>query len=327
MVNNQLENRVAMLLGSTEFSDSLFKAVNSAEDRVVIASAFIKVDALRKLLKDKGSADINVVARWQKRDLVCGASDLDVYNMCREEGWKFGVSLNLHGKLYCIDRESIYLGSANLTSKGLGFAAHSNFEFGTKIPAREADLNKLDAFFEEEISWIDDETFMQMTREIEQDISSQQTLQDTAWSKEITNKLTSDVKYLWVNELPFCSPKEILALNLNDEFVIHDYDLFGLDIDTLHAHALKTSFKNARVYSWIVSALRESGGLNFGGLSHRLHNSLLNDPKPYRKEVKQLVVTLFSWFDFLDDEFQITKHNYTSSVVLSERSSQEIPSV
>lgn len=253
---------------------------------------------------------VEIVARWQKRDLVAGASDLDVYNLCKEKGWRFGISLKLHGKLYCIDRESIYLGSANLTSMGLGFVANSNLEFGTKMPASETDLHKVDAFFEEEIFWIDDEIFMQMTREVELAITSQQSLQETKWSDNIIKRIDRDVKYLWADELPFCPPTEILQLNLNNEFSAHDYDLFGLDIDMLNDLTLKASFRNSRAYSWVLSVLKSCAILNFGRLTFELHNSLLNDPKPYRKDVKQLVSILFSWFEYLDDEFEVTQRSH-----------------
>lgn len=308
-----------MLLGSAEFSDSLTKAISSAEERIVIASAFIKVDALKKLLRNQSGASIDVVARWQKRDLICGASDLDVYNVCREQGWNFGVSLNLHGKLYCIDRESIYLGSANLTNRGLGFASRANLEFGTMMPACEADLNKVDAFFEEEISWIDDDTFFEMTREVELAISSQEAILNAEWSQQVGSRISSKVKYIWVNELPFCSPMELLQLNLNDDSMSHDFGLFDLNIDSLHAEALNLAFKKSRAYGWLLNVIGESGSLNFGGLTHKLHNSLLNDPKPYRKEVKQLVGILFSWLEFLEDEFRVTEHSHTSSVILAKK--------
>lgn len=299
-----------MLLSSYEFSESLFQAMSSAEERVVIASAFVKVDALTKLLTNVRSTSVEIVARWQKRDLVAGASDLDVYNLCKEKGWRFGISLKLHGKLYCIDRESIYLGSANLTSMGLGLVANSNLEFGTKIPASETDLLKVDAFFEEEIFWIDDEIFMQMTREVELAISSRQSLQEAKWSDNIIRRIDRDVKYLWADELPFCPPTEILKLNLNNESSAHDYDLFGLDIDTLNDLTLKISFRNSRVYSWVLSVLKNGSSLHFGGLTFELHNSLLNDPKPYRKDVKQLVAILFSWFEYLDDEFEVSERSH-----------------
>ena len=56
--------------------------------------------------------------------------------------------------------------------------------------------------------------------------------------------------------------------------------------------------------------------MNFGAFSAALHNALLDDPTPYRKRVKEFVAILFAWFEFLNDDFELTKHNVTTSVKL-----------
>ena len=133
------------VLVSSEFSNRLEELLSEARSSVVIYSAFIKGNALNSLLVSLGNrVNVQVIARWQKRDIIFGASDLAVFKICKQKGWSFGISQKLHGKLYIIDSSSILLGSANLTGKGLGLTPHPNIEFGVEIPANSVDIIKLD---------------------------------------------------------------------------------------------------------------------------------------------------------------------------------------
>ena len=51
----------------------------------------------------------------------------------------------------------------------------------------------------------------------------------------------------------------------------------------------------------IAQAIKKNGNLTFGSLTSNLHNSLLDDPRPYRKNVKILVSIMFDWLYFFDD--------------------------
>ena len=158
-----------MLLDARGFSNKLFESIESCEESLTVCSAFIKLAALKsetfsESLINKGVA---IIARWQKHDLMAGASDLEVYELCKKNGWKFGIDLNLHGKIFVIDEKEIYLGSANLTQRGLHIGLAGNNEFGTKIPAEQADLNKIDSFIQSEVTWMNDELFELLSNEVQ----------------------------------------------------------------------------------------------------------------------------------------------------------------
>mgnify|MGYP000365619819 CR=1 FL=1 len=305
-----------MLLDSSNFSHKLHQSIRTTKSTLLIASAFIKLGALSKLSFLDESIDVIVISRWQKHDLLCGASDIEVYNFCKSKGWKFGISLNFHGKLYLIDKKEIYLGSANFTLRGLNLADICNIEFGTVIPVERTDLVRIDQFLRTEISWIDDHKFHLIEKEFLDDKTVKQPLPDTHWSIELASTLTTAVEYLWVHELIFNTPDSLLALNLNDESHIHDYEILGLDIDSIDARSIKNQFKRTRLCSWVYSQLAKNNEMNFGAFSHALHNALLDDPIPYRKEVKEFVAVLFEWFKFIDEEFHLTQFRKTASVRL-----------
>jgi len=305
-----------MLLEGESFSQDLLNSISKCNKSFVACSAFIKSKALDTLLAGIQDIEVIIVARWQKQDLISGASDLEAYQLCKERGWKFGISQNFHGKVYLVDQSSIFLGSANLTQKGLNIGSLSNIEFGTTISASRADLDKIEQFLETEVVWLDEYQFKLLKEDIDSTERYSNPISELHWPDSIQNKLLRNVSYLWVHDLVFNSPQVLLCLNLDEESQLHDFDLLSLDIDALTAGSLRSGFKRTRLYLWVISQLRQNQEMNFGAFSQALHNALLDDPTPYRKEVKEFIATLFVWLEFLSDEFEVTQHRKTSSVRL-----------
>jgi hypothetical protein len=108
---------------------------------IFIVSPFIKSFALRQLLSTS-EARLTVITRWRLEELCSGVSDLDVFNEVCNRGGKLFLCNNLHAKYFRFDSSS-YAGSANLTSNGLGYAAHSNLELVSSLTSR---LEKFESF-------------------------------------------------------------------------------------------------------------------------------------------------------------------------------------
>lgn len=305
-----------MILDSGEFTAALRSAFDGLERECLLASAYVKKNALDELTRGlRASFDsVSVVARWQKGDLVVGASDLEVYQLCRDRGWSFGVDLNFHGKLYMFDRSKIFVGSANLTSSGLSFFSHGNKEFGTILPAERADLEKLDRFIHEDVLWINDELFSLFCQEmLEGDDPDNLAF---SWSPTINALFSPDLRFLWTADLFFCTPEMLLESGLQGELITHDLGILSLGEGELSLRDLQVAFRGTKVFSWMLSLLRRHGSINFGGISANLHHSLLDDPAPYRKTVKDFVSVLFSWLHIMNEDFIVRKHRRTSSVSL-----------
>ena len=59
--------------------------------------------------------------------------------------------------------------------------------------------------------------------------------------------------------------------------------------------------RQMRVFNWLDNELsKEVRVFNFGELSSLLHSSIINDPSPYRKEIKECVAALFDWVEELN---------------------------
>ncbi len=306
-----------VLLVSDEFYTTLKKSISGSSKNIFITSAFIKERAVEQLF-DTVSCDVKVsiVARWKKHDLLMGASDLGVYKRCQENGWKFGIDQNLHGKLFLIDDSDFFLGSANLTQKGMSLGGQSNLEFGTKFIAQNVDLDRMHIYKNSEVIWLTDEVFQKISADIEYSKSQEGGFDSAEWSIDVRELLASPVKFLWVSELIFSKPNQLAYLNLDDANMAHDFEMLNLDHDNFSKADIVYHFQQSRLYNWLRYQFSIQRSLNFGALSNALHNSLFDDPRPYRKEIKEFVTILFSWFEFLEDDFMVTKHNHTSSVKL-----------
>lgn len=304
-----------MLLVSDEFYDGVRQTALSAQNNIFITSAFIKQRALDALLANIPShAHVEVVGRWRKGDLLMKASDLEVYELCKKMGWKFGIDQNLHGKLYLIDNKDVFLGSANLTQKGMSIGGFGNVEFGTRFDAAQLDISRIEKYKYSEVVWVDDRLFKLLREEINNSELNELSDREMGWSIDVLSMLETPVEHLWVNELIFVDPELLRYPDFDDENTIHDFEMLGLHCDNLTKENIKAQFRQTRLYSWLRYQLSNGQSLNFGGLTHKLHNSLFDDPLPYRKEVKEFVATLFTWIEYLEDEFIITKHTRTISV-------------
>lgn len=300
-----------MLYLSGEFTNELIGSITTSTKSIVVCSAYIKSKALKSLLDDvNGGIDLKVVARWQKGDLVFGSSDLEVYEICRDNGWSFGIDTNLHGKVYVIDDRDIFLGSANLTQRGMSFDALGNNEFGTKIEPDKVDLDKFYNYIKSEVVWCDDELYKDLKNEVNSsDKNEKQT--EVSWSKSVISSLTKPVSSLWVSELPRCSPEALLQHDVSSKDLQLDLNLLSLSPGEVSDSLLSAQVKSTRFYHWLITLLQNNGSCRFGTITKELHDALIDDPKPYRKDVKDYVQNIFSWMEFLVDDFVVDRPNHT----------------
>ena len=308
-----------MILDGKGFSAQFLDSVVNCKKSLKVLSAFIKIKALESEYFSKNLVDkeVVIVARWQKHDLIAGASDLEAYEFCKRNGWRFGIDLNLHGKLFVIDEKEIFLGSANLTQRGLHIGLIGNNEFGTKFPAEKTDLNKIESFIQSEVTWVDDELFELLSSEVQTAKIKNTPVDNSTWSKSIEEHVNKAVEYLWVQELVFLTPNELLRVDLNDDRSLHDLDLLGLNFDDITEETLKRAFKRTRLYRWLASILSQDN-LRFGGVTAKLHSAILDDPKPYRVDIKNYNQIIFKWAEFLDEDFCVFQPNHTQVLSLKE---------
>lgn len=301
-----------MILDENQTRVALETALSNSQSKLIVFSAFIKLKAFDWLVKQVGDKQlkVNIIARWDINDLLSGVSDLTVYEHCKKLNWEFRVNTALHSKLYLIDSSIGYLGSNNLTGAGLGLSLNNNIEFSTEIRPDMGDLQKIDRYLNSS-TLMNDALYEEIKQFVEDNKANKERIK---WPKSIIDQLKTNTDYLWVDNFPLSNP---FNDNFSEEFQKDEKIFANISIDD--KGALKDAFINSHVTQWIIKHLNNQEGkvLFFGALSALIHNSLLNDPKPYRKEVKDLMANFFAWVQFLNlKEITVERPNYSQCLKL-----------
>ena len=118
-------------------SDAVIELMKHANSRVVIAAPYIKSATLRHLLTTMSDTIVECacITRWLPEDIVSGVCDLEIFDdVTKVNGGRLLVHPHLHAKYYSNGHAAL-VGSANLTSRGLGWHTPSNVELLVALPA------------------------------------------------------------------------------------------------------------------------------------------------------------------------------------------------
>jgi hypothetical protein len=313
------------LLGTDAYRFALATSLANAQGTLSVVSAFVTAPGIEWILDRLNTSvgSFRVMARWHLEDFLLGASDIEAYEHVQRRGGRFFVLPNLHAKLILVDNEQLFVGSANVTALGLKLVPGANREMGVKLDASKADIATVEVMFAEAI-----EVTPTLCNEFRARI---ETLKlpanwptDLHWPTGLAKRLASSPQRLWVAELFWSTSPQILLDAVSsrevNEIVVHDVALLGLDSDLqVERTTLRERFLESRPWTWLVARLleEESHELSFGRLSKLLHDALIDDPKPYRKDVKQLIANLLSWVEeFGETTAVIERMRYSQRVLL-----------
>lgn len=107
--------------------DHVIKATSGFKE-CILCSPFVKLSALKTILKNADtSATIVLVTKIDLDAFAQGVSDFAVLEEILSLGGRLFALQNLHVKYYRFD-QNVFVGSANLTDKGMGWSEYPNFE-------------------------------------------------------------------------------------------------------------------------------------------------------------------------------------------------------
>lgn len=117
------------------------------------------------------------------------------------------------------------------------------------------------------------------------------------WSDEIKKLFKPKITTLFSHELPD-----------KGEYISFMDIVYSGDVVSF-----KDSFRWSNAYLWLMNTLKENNGcLYFDAITEKLHDSLVSDQKPYRKDVKQLLANLLGLIEFLQmEEIVVDRPNYS----------------
>jgi hypothetical protein len=301
-----------------DLTSAITGAIAKADQRIIIISAFVKYEALSTImpvLSASSVIDRRLYLRWQKGDLVEGASDLTVFELARAHDFTVFLYSQLHAKVYAID-STIFVGSANLTAAGFGLrGSKNNFEFMTGISADkcfEKWLNHLHS----RSTQLSDRLYMLISKEIAESPKGK-SQQCTGWSAEIRQALNrhSNHRDVSLYDFPWLThPDRLCDYTDSADHVAAEHDLSLYEVQRgVAKNELAEKFIESIAWQWLV--VEAASPTRFGTLSERLHAQISSHPNPFRKDVKIALQNLLSWAQELVPQLCVVARSNRSQLV------------
>ena len=299
------------LITNTELTEHLEQLLPSCNELTII-SAFMTQPATRWLghLTSENNPKVRLIGRFTPNDFARGASDLNALRDCINNGYQVKALVNLHAKIYQIDNDTIFNGSANLTGKGLALVNNGNLESCSKVNACEQSK----AFIEKIVESATDLTLSildKMQSFLEQFDDRDKADLPPVWPEEIL----PDTTELFVSDFPLGKPGITLnEYQLNPSLPFAQIENAKSDLITA-----PMLFKQTKAYRWLKKQITENQSgrdLGFGQISSLLHDALADDPAPYRQEIKDLQANLYSYLKlYACDEIEVYMPGRRSEVL------------
>lgn len=295
------------ILFSTEIMDTVKKELENATYSVQVITAYCKESSLRYLNSCIGNevSDKRLLLRFRMDDVIMGNTDFSVLDYAISAGWKVHIRFDLHAKTYVIDNKRGLVGSANATRSGLSIGKVGNMEMATLVDIEPQDIVKIDRLFHDAIA-VDELILENLSKQMNQ-VQERPQRTSKSWDLSITSLFNPHVSTLFSYELP-------------DKFTLEPGEYFSF-LDVTYdgdREKLKEIFRWSNAYLWLKKILKENSEcLYFGEITEKLHNVLVSDPKPYRRDVKLMLSNLLELIVALDmGEIIIDRPNYSQRVRL-----------
>lgn len=295
---------MAILL-SNEIINAVLEELKNAENSVQIITAYCKKNALN-ILNSVISNEVNnkrLLVRFRLDDLLKGSTDFDILEYGLQNGWDIFLRFDLHAKTYIVDNKRGLVGSANVTNSGLNIGKAGNMEMATFVDVEAEDVEKINGLFDDAIH-VDDELVAKMKQQF-YSIETAEKQKGHSWNIEITKLFNPSINTLFSYELPE-----------DFEFIEGEYYSFLDYTFTGDLNAFKEALRWSNAYLWLLKLLKENDGeLYFGAVTEKLHNALVTDPKPYRRDVKQMLANLLDLIEKIGmEEIVIDRPNHSQRI-------------
>ncbi|KJG30964.1 hypothetical protein C0W92_03855 [Photobacterium angustum] len=292
---------MSSLISNAELKSEL-EAILPSCNTLTIVSAFMTQPATRWLssLISDNKPNVQLVGRFSPFDFIKGSSDLNALRDCISKGYTVKALTNLHAKIYQIDEDTIFNGSANLTGKGLALVDLSNLEACTKVQSCEGSKSFISKIVDSAYE-LSSETIDEMESYISEIEKTDNFELQMTWPEDIIS-LSKDI---FVSDFPLSAPGDFVT-----EYEVNPSLPFAQIENVRNDFELASKlFKKSKAYKWLVKQITENKSdrdLGFGQVSRILHETIADDPAPYRRQIKDLQVNLYSYLRlYAVDEVEI----------------------
>lgn len=309
----------SLLSNRTNLFPTILDFVRSSKN-FTLYSAFIKQDLLKEIIQESDGRIKQIVVRFEPEDIINDASDIEIFELCKEKKIVLYRNPKLHAKCLVNEKGDCILGSANYTNKGMQKSIDSNWEINTKVKQ------------------VDFDSMILLKRILlESELVTQNYVDQL---HDMLNGVVSDTPIIefpgtsdqfLISSLPMCHHPEVIWEIIHESKIVpfeelnaasHDIALYQM----FDAYESKKEFLNALEQKvnqhpfilMLLGYIRENGTCNYGMIVRWIQNNCTQVPIPRSWELKkELVVNiLYEWICFFNDDFrQIRKYPNGSDII------------
>lgn len=290
--------------------DNLLKEIeNNLESgckSLSIITAFCKLDTLKYI--DSLTSKITkkrIIVRFRLDDLISGATDKEIYNYCKHNNWELYINLDLHAKVYLLD-DICFIGSANTTNNGLSISKLGNIEISKEFNLTDEEICQLNKIFSESKK-LEDDLYSKMMLQLEK--IEVKHMHKYKWSDNIIKEYNQHCNLLFQEDFPINYDPTCLEM---DEKYLEIFKNDSIDM-------IKEKFEDTKIFKWLIYTLsnQKNKEIYFGELSEKIHMIIFQEPKQYRKNIKELQDKLINWIKILNYDYIIVDQpNYSTRIRL-----------
>jgi len=286
---------------------------------------YVKLQTIRVLIEERDNIAA-VFVRWEPRDLIHGASDLDIYPYLKSKGIALYRNPRLHLKAYIDDYKRCFLTSANISSRALNLPPYPdyNYEIGTIV--EDLGINERYYFnvIENDSMLINDEVFDQIKEQLP---SKKESFPE---EDDFQISLSSLDKEFLLYSLPMSYSVDVLCdfyvfnryeSEVDMNCALHDLAIYNIPLNMSASEFLERlaeSFFAHRFIQKFLVNLDRDGEIYFGSAKKWIHANCVDVPLPRRWEITQNVQILYRWVVRLGNgKYAVDSPNYSERLYVT----------
>jgi hypothetical protein len=302
-----------------DLSSSLVDFINNSEC-IYIYTAYIKLETLKALIESSDNVKA-VFVRWEPKDLITGASDLEIYPYLKSKGISLYRNPRIHLKVYLDGFKRCFITSANISSRALNLPVYANYNYEIGTITEEICIEDRLYFntIENESILITDAIYKQLNEQLTEKKKKFPNEDDFKFDFNLLNK-----NFL-ISSLPMTHSIYVFLegyFNLEDideetlNCIIHDLVLYQIPIGNSKEELLELLnekfFNHPFIKAFLNFVERNGGEIYFGRAKEWIHQNCENVPLPKRWEITKNIQILYRWIEYLSTgKYKIDSPNYS----------------
>jgi hypothetical protein len=281
---------------------------------------YIKLEALKILIDGQDNVRA-IIVRWEAKDIITNASDLEIYPYLKSKGISLYRNPRIHLKAYVDDFRRCFLTSANISSRALNIPVFSNYNY--EIGAIVEKIGIEDRLY---FKIIENESLL-ITESIYKQLTDQLPKKKQEFPNEVDFKLgfnTPDKDFL-ISSLPMTnSIQDFMHIYYNLEnaeneeinCLLHDLALYkiplALDKEAVISILKERFFNQPFIKAFLVYVEQNGGEIYFGRAKEWIQKNCDNVPLPRKWEITGNIQILYRWIVGLENvKYLVDTPNYS----------------